>query len=107
MIRDEVSFQEDRCQPEQGAGRSGPPDRDLSEGGGDKKVSDPDANSVLQQAWKLMKEFGDEYTPYLELLIAGILAGRDKGTPSCSGDAGLTQKMPSKRPPRNCRKQQD
>ena len=44
--------------------------------GADKQYLTPDANSVLQQARKLMKEFGDQYIS-IELLIMGILAGRD------------------------------
>lgn len=57
--------------------------------GAEKQYLTPDANSVLQQARKLMKEFGDEYIS-IELLIMGILAGRDKAAQLLK-DAGLTK----------------
>ncbi len=57
--------------------------------GAEKQYLTPDANSVLQHARKLMKEFGDEYIS-IELLIMGILAGRDKGAQLLK-DAGLTK----------------
>jgi ATP-dependent Clp protease ATP-binding subunit ClpB len=46
--------------------------------GADKQFLTNDANKAIGQAKKLLKDFGDEYIS-IELLLLGILRGKDKG----------------------------
>ncbi|MEM9846598.1 MAG: ATP-dependent chaperone ClpB [Bacteroidota bacterium] len=46
--------------------------------GADKQYLTNDANKALAAAKKMLKEFGDEYIS-IELMLLGILAGKDKG----------------------------
>jgi len=58
--------------------------------GSDKQFLTNDANSSLSRAKKLLKVFGDEFIS-LELMIMGILKGKDKGGQILK-DLGVTEK---------------
>ncbi len=58
--------------------------------GSDKKYLTNDANQALSKAKKMMKEYGDEYIS-IELIIAGILKGKDKASKILK-DLGATSK---------------
>ncbi len=58
--------------------------------GAEKQFLTNDANKALSQAKKMLKEFGDEYIS-IELLLLGILQGKDKGA-SILKDLGVTEK---------------
>ncbi len=57
--------------------------------GSDKQYLTNDANQALSRAKKLMKEFRDEYIS-LELILLGILKGKDKGA-TLLKNAGATE----------------
>ena len=56
--------------------------------GSDKQFLTSDANGALSNAKKLLKEYGDEFIS-LELILAGILKGKDKGAQILK-DLGVT-----------------
>lgn len=56
----------------------------------DKQYLTNDANKALAQAKKMLKEFGDEFIS-IELLLLGILQGKDKGA-TILRDLGATEK---------------
>ncbi len=56
----------------------------------DKQFLTNDANKALSQAKKMLKDFGDEYIS-IELLLLGILHGKDKGAIILK-DLGATEK---------------
>ena len=58
--------------------------------GSDKQYLTNDANASLSRAKKLLKEFGDEFIS-LELMLLGILKGKDKGAQILK-DLGATEK---------------
>jgi len=58
--------------------------------GSDKQYLTNDANSSLSRAKKHMKEYGDEFIS-LELILIGILKGKDKGAQILK-DLGVTEK---------------
>ncbi len=58
--------------------------------GSDKQFLTNDSNAALAKAKKLMKEFGDEFIS-IELILLGILAGKDKGAQILK-DLGVTSK---------------
>ena len=58
--------------------------------GSDKQFLTNDSNAALAKAKKLMKEFGDEFIS-IELILLGILAGKDKGAQILK-DLGVTTK---------------
>ena len=57
--------------------------------GSDKQFLTKDANDALSRAKKLLKEFGDEFIS-IELLVLGILKGKDKGA-QIMKDLGVTE----------------
>ena len=58
--------------------------------GAEKQFLTNDANKALAQAKKMLKDFGDEYIS-IELLLLGILRGKDKGAIILK-DLGATEK---------------
>lgn len=58
--------------------------------GNEKQYLTPEANKSLSRAKKMLKEFGDEFIS-IELMILGILQGKDKGGKLLK-DLGATQK---------------
>mgnify|MGYP000536313234 FL=1 len=58
--------------------------------GSDKQYLTNDANQALSRAKKSLKDFGDEFIS-LELIIYGILTGKDKGAQILK-DLGVTTK---------------
>ena len=58
--------------------------------GSDKQFLTNDANKALSQAKKMLKDFGDEFIS-IELLLLGILKGKDKGA-TILKDLGATEK---------------
>ncbi len=60
------------------------------EGGTEKQFLTNDANKALSYAKKMLKEFGDEYIS-IELMLLGILNGKDKGA-TILKNLGATEK---------------
>jgi len=58
--------------------------------GSDKQFLTNDSNSALSRAKKLLPEFGDEFIS-IELILLGILGGKDKGAQILK-DLGVTEK---------------
>ncbi len=58
--------------------------------GSDKQFLTSDSNSALSRAKKMLKEFGDEFIS-VELILLGILGGKDKGAQILK-DLGVTDK---------------